>query len=495
MAFPEDDFALPDNTPVIAENRANSVFDDIANALNALSEGAGINVLHFGAIAGINGDAAFAAAANYAISKQNGTGKVPPVFVPPGNWILTAPTPPGIWILAPGAEVPNLPGVPPSYVTDTQYLTGKMIRLSGTDQYELVFVGDTAYTIQKLTGRAYSAALMGASNKAAGGVAGLSYASARHAYDQATIGVIGIGVNDETTLSKPAWAFYGEAWRFAGVPGNSICIETTNYNLGPTYVDNPYIYVDDGPSAPGATYNAWLTSGGVAGCNDASFALGIGRIGTTAAFNKGIMFKTNSVSSSEAVVLPETYQMVWYRAATQARDAYVRSDILRQVSTNAQTQIQHTRQGADTVNGSLIFIEQFAGNVAGVEANLGSMRVFQRANFSGGNAESSIDWAVKDTANNEVRIVLNRTTWRPDADAGATTQLNLGESGFRFGDTFSKQFRPGNGAPIWTSGTGTPQGVVAAPVGSMFTRTDGGASTTLYVKETGAATNTGWVAK
>jgi hypothetical protein len=48
--------------------------------------------------------------------------------------------------------------------------------------------------------------------------------------------------------------------------------------------------------------------------------------------------------------------------------------------------------------------------------------------------------------------------------------------------------------PFWTTVTGTPEGVVTAPVGSMVTRTDGGATTTLYVKESGAG-NTGWVAK
>ena len=47
---------------------------------------------------------------------------------------------------------------------------------------------------------------------------------------------------------------------------------------------------------------------------------------------------------------------------------------------------------------------------------------------------------------------------------------------------------------IWRTGAGTPEGVVTAPVGSLFTRTDGGANTTLYVKESGAG-NTGWVAK
>lgn len=47
---------------------------------------------------------------------------------------------------------------------------------------------------------------------------------------------------------------------------------------------------------------------------------------------------------------------------------------------------------------------------------------------------------------------------------------------------------------LWTSGTGTPEGAVTAIVGSLYTRLDGGASTTLYVKESGTG-NTGWVAK
>ena len=47
---------------------------------------------------------------------------------------------------------------------------------------------------------------------------------------------------------------------------------------------------------------------------------------------------------------------------------------------------------------------------------------------------------------------------------------------------------------FWTSGSGSPESVVTAPVGSMYTRTDGGAGTTLYVKESGTG-STGWVAK
>jgi hypothetical protein len=57
-------------------------------------------------------------------------------------------------------------------------------------------------------------------------------------------------------------------------------------------------------------------------------------------------------------------------------------------------------------------------------------------------------------------------------------------SGYRHG---------GSTAPSWTAGAGTPEGVVTAPVGSMFSRTDGAANTALYRKETGTG-NTGWAA-
>jgi hypothetical protein len=43
-------------------------------------------------------------------------------------------------------------------------------------------------------------------------------------------------------------------------------------------------------------------------------------------------------------------------------------------------------------------------------------------------------------------------------------------------------------------GVGTPEGALTAPIGSTYQRTDGGAGTSFYVKESGAG-NTGWVAK
>ena len=83
----------------------------------------------------------------------------------------------------------------------------------------------------------------------------------------------------------------------------------------------------------------------------------------------------------------------------------------------------------------------------------------------------------------------------PDTDV----TYDLGSPTNRFRDIYpaaviSDSVTLGVGGPSWTNGTGSPEGVVTAPVGSLYSRTDGGADTTLYVKESGTG-NTGWAAK
>jgi len=45
------------------------------------------------------------------------------------------------------------------------------------------------------------------------------------------------------------------------------------------------------------------------------------------------------------------------------------------------------------------------------------------------------------------------------------------------------------------TGTGSPNGSVTGNPGDLYLNKSGGAGTTLYVKESGTATNTGWVGK
>lgn len=53
----------------------------------------------------------------------------------------------------------------------------------------------------------------------------------------------------------------------------------------------------------------------------------------------------------------------------------------------------------------------------------------------------------------------------------------------------------GDGAGVrWFSGYGSPESVITAQVGSLYSRLDGGATTTLYVKTSGSS-STGWTAK
>lgn len=77
-----------------------------------------------------------------------------------------------------------------------------------------------------------------------------------------------------------------------------------------------------------------------------------------------------------------------------------------------------------------------------------------------------------------------------------TTDLasSFGSASFRALSTYSRQLIIGTGSQLISGGTGSPEGVVTAPVGSVWLRSDGGAVTTLYIKETGAG-NTGWVVK
>ncbi len=79
-------------------------------------------------------------------------------------------------------------------------------------------------------------------------------------------------------------------------------------------------------------------------------------------------------------------------------------------------------------------------------------------------------------------------TWANITRAQESTTARAHEAGMDWVHTITAtQFRA-------QFGTGTPEAAVTAPIGTLYLRTDGGASTTLYVKESGTG-NTGWVAK
>ncbi|QPI73941.1 glycosyl hydrolase family 28-related protein [Sphingobium sp. Cam5-1] len=63
------------------------------------------------------------------------------------------------------------------------------------------------------------------------------------------------------------------------------------------------------------------------------------------------------------------------------------------------------------------------------------------------------------------------------------------------GTIFAKEFRQLTSQAKISWGTGAPNGVVEGYIGSIYFNLSGGAGTTMYVKESGNPSNTGWVAK
>lgn len=85
--------------------------------------------------------------------------------------------------------------------------------------------------------------------------------------------------------------------------------------------------------------------------------------------------------------------------------------------------------------------------------------------------------------------VMGSTAFNPSTDAS----FSLGQPTLRPSAVYSVKYM--NSATVGVNfGTGSPEGVLTAGIGSLYLRTDGSASTTLYVKESGTG-NTGWVAK
>jgi hypothetical protein len=115
------------------------------------------------------------------------------------------------------------------------------------------------------------------------------------------------------------------------------------------------------------------------------------------------------------------------------------------------------------------------------------------------------DFSIPVGTNAEVSglLSLSRIFYQPSIFGGLSTGQTFFPSGTPqiFGDQINFNssagqinWDVGGSNRKWLVGTGTPEGAVTAPVGSLFTRSDGGAGTTLYIKESGTG-NTGWVAK
>ena len=128
--------------------------------------------------------------------------------------------------------------------------------------------------------------------------------------------------------------------------------------------------------------------------------------------------------------------------------------------------------------------------------------IFDSASGNGGyvqgRSSGNIVWDIGTTKNffpggTTTDMAINTRAGAIVLGTNLTPRLTLNTSGDATINTSGRGFVLPGGIS-WTSGAGSPEGVVTAPVGSLYSRSDGGAGTSLYVKESGSG-NTGWVGK
>lgn len=186
----------------------------------------------------------------------------------------------------------------------------------------------------------------------------------------------------------------------------------------------------------------------------------------------------------------------YWTGAASAEDSWTLQDVIAS-GTNGESKLTFTHSGSSgqaTLVSSFIFAQTTAGasNIAcsnnAVPIN-GTCKFFFSVASQGQYIASDafIAWGNNSNAANKIAdLYLSRSA------AGTLAVGTTSTTGNAAGSVKAASYS--TGTATWTSGTGSPEGAVTAPVGSLFTRTDGGAATTLYVKESGAG-NTGWIAK
>lgn len=165
-----------------------------------------------------------------------------------------------------------------------------------------------------------------------------------------------------------------------------------------------------------------------------------------------------------------------------------------QSGTTKQVSVANLTAGR-TISGSKLDIKQLTGNwYDGVKVIRSSIdtQFLALGNTSGASWVVSVDAA--GGSNNELLFgkSTNGTTFIETARFDGSNNFKVNTGNVVINTAGKGVTLPGG--ITWTSGAGSPEGVVTAPVGSLYSRSDGGVLTSLYVKQSGSG-NTGWAGK
>lgn len=156
------------------------------------------------------------------------------------------------------------------------------------------------------------------------------------------------------------------------------------------------------------------------------------------------------------------------------------------------------RLGINTTSpGQTLTVKSTSGSVSQFESSVSYGTVMHIVSTAAGGRS----WKIQATANGDGTLgggylsLIDDTANSYRLNINSSGDVIIGQGNLVIGTSGKGiDFSATSAGIIWRTGVGSPEGVVTAAVGSLYTRSDGGVGTTLYVKQSGTG-NTGWAAK
>lgn len=475
------------------EEQMDAIYDFVSAALEEADYFYALPITRFGAISGVDATEELTIAAS----------SVKVLRIPAGEWSWTGDIPAAdvLWLIDPGATFPDLPTVGPLNVKNLSSLGGHILWMQNLTSggYTGTRVGDPDPWPENY--RPYSVSISEypvVSGKGQIAIGGFSRASDCPGVNQGTIGGEFIAVNDDTVSKKPVFPAYFEAWRTDDAVGCAFA-EFEAINKGLFHDLNPF--TSRSLNSQETMCAVWASGGEIVGTATATAATAMWRNG--AYFWRGHVVMNNSLDPTgplEWVAMPGTYKVAWHHSVGGGLVSWLAGNTAQLIfASDTDTDgviwnYYRRRVTGATATDSLdtVYRDNYYG-WTGVANYLGAYdQVIQRTDFSGGNARFSRDIGARNSDGTQTILQINA-----DAD-NAISPTNdavvyFGTSAHRFWRSYAVQHAY-TATVFDTYGAGSPEGVVTADRGSTYRRTDGGAGTCFYVKESGTG-NTGWVGK
>jgi hypothetical protein len=235
------------------------------------------------------------------------------VYVPEGDYLISAATSSGFWYLQDGAYISGLPDI--NAINDVSRLTGRIFYLENTGNGVGIRIGSSGNWVENVYSSTQSIGEVSIlSTKGYNAlVTGTRSSDDAVATNEGCVGITTNGINDWAGGRQPTWGFVSNTYRVAN--SGSILNEFSAETLDDPGGCDPYLTED------GLTAQLWLSTGhGNAASYGAS--CGIGFQPNPKGWERGIVMKDGSLDATqnplgitEAMSLPKNAEITWYKAA------------------------------------------------------------------------------------------------------------------------------------------------------------------------------------